>query len=159
MNLMKFKQDILNNGGATISLQTTEYNPTDGYIVGIYGTEEKTDQKIFVSGHVREFIAEHYDQLHQKGNYLGGWLSKGYVYLDVSKKFRVLSEAAVFSEENKQEALWGASEGKEIYVFGSQAEFPVPPSEKKKNALFYAQDTDTLYEWDETAQEYIIYSQ
>ena len=110
----QFRNDILQNGGATYDPTTGEYNPTEGYMVSYIGTEVKRPQEIFITQDVRDFYKRFGSKIEEEGNYIGGWIEKGEVYLDVSTKIMDLYDAVRFAIENDQDAIWDAKRGEEI---------------------------------------------
>lgn len=115
MNLLNFIKDTLNNGGASYNLLTGDYNPNFGYMVAVKGHELKLPITQFHNKSLAEYIASKCHILMTNSNcnmFLGAWVDKGFVYLDVSQlitdKIKALNiaisqnEIAIFDNENKE---------------------------------------------------------
>jgi hypothetical protein len=78
-------------GGFTFN-PVTVTAPHHGYAVGGYGTRDAYDADTFAIASVKDFLERNDAAL--KGNFLGGWIDKGKVYLDVTKVFPENQRAA-----------------------------------------------------------------
>ena len=98
--------------GFTVSLNG-EKTPTVGYVCGGFGTDfmkpldefTELDLLVYVKDNANEFV---------KGAFLGGWVSDGIVYLDVSQVFTDLEFAKLIGRKNKQKALWDLANSQDI---------------------------------------------
>lgn len=113
-NLIEFRKQLINQGGATYSLNTGELNPEDGYFVAIEGREFKVP--FADSNVIAEFCKANIDLLLLPNHFLGGWYFELNFYLDVSQKVEIKSEAIKLGRERNQIAIWDANNDKEIKI-------------------------------------------
>lgn len=118
MNLLNFVNDTLKNGGASFNLLTGEYNPKNGYMVATQGHEIVIPLKKFHNASLADYIAKKSTLLlsgiSNTSLFLGAWIDKGMVYLDISEKVEDRQEAVKLGIERKQKAIWDNFNGKEI---------------------------------------------
>jgi hypothetical protein len=103
------------SGGATLSTVPGVSSPRAGYIVSLPGHEcilhyPSTD----VSKAVREFSLANKAVLAQPGKYLGAWVDKDLLYLDVSQHVAELGTAYELGQRYHQLAIYDVSAGKDI---------------------------------------------
>jgi hypothetical protein len=117
-NLINFKNSIINTGGASYNLLTGEFNPSTGFMVSIKGHEERS---IFNVNNLQYTIARYIrtkaDILLSGENeelFLGGWIDKGDLYLDVSILIENKDEAIRVAIANDQKAYYDCNIGKSI---------------------------------------------
>jgi hypothetical protein len=112
MNLIKFIENVKQNGGASHNINTGEFNPQNGYFASIQGREKIVDKinKVILL----QFIKDNIDLLTDHDNFLGAWTNDGKIYLDVSKKFKDKQFALLFGEVNQQLAIYDANKGEVI---------------------------------------------
>jgi hypothetical protein len=91
-------------GGFTFNPVTVKA-PHHGYAVGGYGTRDAYDADKFAVASVRDFLKRNEAAL--KDNFLGGWIDKGKVYLDVTK---------VFPENQRDAAIKAGRERDQIAI-------------------------------------------
>lgn len=103
----------LSNKGATMN--SIGESPTDGYMVGGYVPTQTVPVAQFVVDDIAAFIEQHASMLDSGDEfYVGTWVSAGLVYLDLSKRFRFLSDALIIGGLHKELAVWSVSAGQEI---------------------------------------------
>lgn len=77
-------QDIVKNGGVTVSLEGNK--PAKGYSYApSKGTEVKIKASDFTEKDVTDYIDKYYRELSKEGNHLGAWEDDGYIYLDIAQ--------------------------------------------------------------------------
>jgi GNAT superfamily N-acetyltransferase len=82
--------------------------PRSGYMVSDFEKEKPIPSKDFFSsrsaskGYIKDYIKENAQELSEKGAYLGGWVYKGKVYLDVSRRYASKKDAVYAVFDNKQ---------------------------------------------------------
>ena len=82
--------------------------PRSGYMVSDFEKEKPIPSKDFFSsrsaskGYIKDYIKENAQELSEKGAYLGGWVYKGKVYLDVSRRYASKKDAVYALFDNKQ---------------------------------------------------------
>lgn len=111
-NLLNFCTAILEDGGATFNLATGT-SPTSGYIVSEAGHEvvmpmmkNEIANQIFVTSAVRQYISDKGYELSLVENYLGAWVDKNKLYLDISRVYDNEDEARAMAIKNNQIAYF-----------------------------------------------------
>jgi len=116
----------ITEGGFSLSLAGDR--PHSGWMVSRFGSERSfsieqlaADQPMsFVPGEpwhdnftheVDRFVADHRDELKQKGTFLGGWIDSNRLYLDVSVNIQDEKEAEQFAMDNQQFAMFNSETG------------------------------------------------
>ena len=110
MNTQKFFQDTLKNGGATLG----HTNPTQGYFVSIKNHEQVIDVKDFTLEVVNQYVEKSAELLDKNYNFLGAWIEKDKVYLDISQLFLDKHQALTIAMEQQQRAIYDISKDKVI---------------------------------------------
>ena len=113
-NLNDFVSFTKKNGGCTFNINTSEINPNRGYSVAIAGRELKVAKAIFTKDNLVNFIHDNLDLLTNDKYFLGGWIDKNYLYLDVVEIIEDLRDAIDFGMDNDQLAIFDCKESKEI---------------------------------------------
>lgn len=108
----QFVADVTRDGGATVSLNG-EALPTHGYFVSDQGGEVIPFEK-FTEDTVRGFAHVHAFELAHAAVYLGGWVSDGQVYLDITRHYFNRVSALNAAAENQQLAIWDVANATEI---------------------------------------------
>jgi hypothetical protein len=111
-NLLDFCDAVLENGGATFNL-VMGTSPTNGYIVSEAGHEvvmpmmkNEVANQIFVTSAVRQYISDKGYELSLVDNYLGAWVDKNKLYLDISRVYDNEDEARAMAIKNNQIAYF-----------------------------------------------------
>lgn len=111
-NLLNFCTAILEDGGATFNIATGT-SPASGYIVSEAGHEvvmpmmkNEIANQIFVTSAVRQYISDKGFELSLVDNYLGAWVDKNKLYLDISRVYDNEDEARAMAIKNNQIAYF-----------------------------------------------------
>lgn len=121
-NLIKFKQSILNNGGASYNLLNGQLNPTDGYMVSIKGHEVVIGENWVYKTqyHIAEYIKEKAiilcGAVTNSRFFIGAWVDDNKLYLDVSMKVTTKEEAEKMAMDNEQKAYYDNGKQETIYL-------------------------------------------
>jgi len=109
--LKEFIKETKKNNGATYNLITGELNPQKGYFVGVEG--KKYDLKN-IGLDIQNFVTENSIKLSDKQKFVGSWIEKGALYLDIVLMFEDLEEAVNEGLKNKEIAIYDANNKKTI---------------------------------------------
>lgn len=120
-NLINFNKSILENGGASYSLLTGEFNPNHGYMVSIKGHETKVNAsgKKSFQYDIAQYIKSKADILISgitDDKFIGAWIDNDYLYLDVSILVDSETEALQIAKENNQLAYFNNETKESIYI-------------------------------------------
>lgn len=122
MNLQQFIKDTIANGGASYNLITGEYNPTTGYMVGLYNKDQVVPLGTAkgLQYDVADFIKDN-AQILLGGTvtdcyFLGSWVHEGEVHLDISANVLDLKEALFLGKKYGQLAIWDCANKCEIKI-------------------------------------------
>lgn len=111
------KNDILNyinnNGGITLNKEGKKAQLKRGFMVSLYGTEYKTNDKKEVLKKINEYINNIQDK---KGLFVGVWLDGGFYYIDYSINIIDEVEALEFGKKNKQISIYDIKENNYLYI-------------------------------------------
>lgn len=113
--LNDFVASIIENGGATYNL-VNGGTVNDGYMVSKKGYEMKFEPESDVKKAVIQFIKEYGFELHDAENFLGAWMEKGILYMDISNNIKDRSEAIRKGYEGGQLAIYDVKNEKTIYL-------------------------------------------
>ena len=110
--------ETMRTGGASVNFKGRA--PKDGYMVSPYKDREAISQ--FTkdkSTEVKTF--KEYQQLNkefiaQKNHYLGAWVDKDKLYLDISVNVRDKAEAMDLAKQNNQLAMWDVAKKEEVTI-------------------------------------------
>lgn len=116
MNLIKFIEESLQNGGGSYNITTGEYNPTDGYMVSMSGYEVVVNLNNFNNATIDKYIKDNIERLTDENNFIGIWVDRGEVYLDVSTKINNLKRACYVGIINNQKAIYDNKAGIAIHL-------------------------------------------
>lgn len=120
-------------GGFTVSAkgEFLELGKTDGYAVGGQSNEASCSVKDWNDSRkrnkfLRDYVKQNVSKLMpETGNYLGGWVDNGRVYLDVSRVVKSEKEATIHAMKTDQDAITDFKKG----------EFPATKDLVKKYGL------------------------
>ena len=118
-NIRNFIESVTTNGGASLNINSGEFNPTNGYFVSVVGAEKKIND--FSGDDLEKYILENSELLNLENVFLGGWMHKGEIYLDCSQQIADKRTAIIKGMERGQIAIFDAENGKEI---------PLPTAQK-----------------------------
>lgn len=113
-NLNDFVNLTKKNGGCTFNINTSEINPNRGYSVAIFGKELKVVKDTFDKDALVDYIHNNLDMLSNDKYFLGGWIDKDYLYLDVVEIIEDLRDAIYFGMNNDQLAIFDCNKQEEI---------------------------------------------
>ena len=116
MNLIKFIEESLQNGGGSYNITTGEYNPADGYMVSLLGYEVVVDLNNFNHTIVDKYIKDNIEQLTDENNFIGIWIDRDEVYIDISTKMHNLKRACYVGIINDQKAIYDNEVGVAIHL-------------------------------------------
>jgi hypothetical protein len=111
-NIRNFIESVTTNGGASLNINSGEFNPTNGYFVSVVGAEKKIND--FSGDDLEKYILENVELLNLENVFLGGWMHKGEIYLDCSQQIADKRTAIIKGMERGQIAIFDAENGKEI---------------------------------------------
>ena len=120
MDIKKFREETLANGGSSVSLCTGVTSPKVGFFAS-YKDSEKVIDFLWHSGSsldklIYDFIIANREELSKLGYFLGGWVEDYTLVLDISKQFATEAECIKFAKENEQKAYYDAKNDKVIYL-------------------------------------------
>lgn len=119
--------------------------PDHGFMVSLSKSGEQVLPVRDVTGAVvADYAALHAAELADPMNYLGGWVYKGKVYLDVSRLFLDKEEALAQARTHNQIGIYDIGEGKTIITATGQYEASVTSLTDKRPA--YAVRTSQSYD-------------
>ena len=107
-NLKQFIEDTKKNNGATYNLNTGEINPSSGFFVGLKGGKGLKNRKDN-SEEIQKFVLRNSTKLSDKDNFLGSWIEKGVLFLDVVVRIDNKNEAIARGKKEEQIAIYDAS--------------------------------------------------
>jgi hypothetical protein len=123
-NLVNFNKAIVSNGGASYNLMTGEFNPNHGYMVSVKDHEQtfnanKSSYQYEIADYVKQraimlmagIVNKSIDRI-----FLGGWIEKGLLYLDVSYLVDTEEEAIQMAKDNDQLAYFNNVTKETIYI-------------------------------------------
>ena len=137
MNILKKFRGLINEaierGGLTVGLGKNDYLKVkefkSGYMVGGYSEEYRAAiddihsmniaglYLILLDLHKQAAQAAGFSQYeYTSGLYLGFWVDNGYLYIEISKKFRSKEAALIEASERKQLAIYDCKNNKSIYL-------------------------------------------
>lgn len=100
---------IDNNGGITLNKQGEKAILKNGFMVSLYGTEYKTNNKKEVLKKVSEYI----EKIKDNNNlFVGVWLDNGFYYVDFSINILHFNDAMEFGKKNKQLTIYDITNNK-----------------------------------------------
>lgn len=104
---------INNNGGITLDKESKKAELKRGFMVSLYGSEYKTNDKKEVSKKINEYINNIQDK---KGLFVGVWLDGGFYYIDYSINIIDRVEALEFGKKNKQISIYNIKDNSYLYL-------------------------------------------
>ena len=105
----------LSEGGFSESLDGL--SPTSGYMTALSKfTEVQIPKKDVTDASIMDFVVENYADLSKPNAYLGGWVEKGTVYLDVSFNYSSLEKALQVAKAGDQLGIYDVVNGETIYL-------------------------------------------
>lgn len=105
----------VSNKGLTIN-PTTYKIPTEGFAVSIPNRDLQVSEDYFNPKVLQNFIDTNKADLVLSNAYVGVWINKGTVYLDISLVTTDLEEAILVGIIGRQKAIFDLTNNKEIYL-------------------------------------------
>lgn len=113
MTAKEILQYILTNNGITYDVKSNnriEHN--FGFYASLKRLGEKIPLKKFCIQDIENFLLTQF----LENEFLGIWIDKDMVYLDITKHFPSLENALKFGKRNKQKAIWDCTNKREIVL-------------------------------------------
>lgn len=101
----KLYDEVFENGGLTLDKEYKKISQKDGYMCSILGYEIKIALEDCNFEEVKE-IATNYQKILKNNLYLGFWIEKGFLYIDISKWYTKRSDALKAGKINKQISVY-----------------------------------------------------
>ena len=114
MNLQKFFEAIIQNGGASYSITSGELNPNFGYFVSASKNDFRVPFNQFHKQIIIDFVYKNAIALSEENCFLGGWISNNQVVLDVVDHIEDRRRALYQGMTNNKEAIFNANIGEDI---------------------------------------------
>ena len=115
MSLQRFINDCLSGKGASYNISTGDFNPRSGYMVSIRGHERILDNPD--RDQVLQYIKDKSGECaSDDALYYGGWRPDR-LYLDLSRRYEILSEAMRAGRDAGQIEIWDCAAGRGIPVY------------------------------------------
>ena len=110
----KIIEYVKNNGGITLTDKGEKAELTKGFMVSLFGTEYKTENKREMIEKVNEYLEKIKDN--SKGLFVGVWLEDGTYYVDFSINIIDKIEALEFGKKHKQKSIYNINEDSYLYL-------------------------------------------
>lgn len=106
-------KEILKSGGATLTKELKALEKNDGYMVSKIGCE-----KTFTLDNLKDLEKEviNYRNKLKNNEYIGIWIDKDIIYLDISKHYTTKDKAIKSGIKNKQLAIYDLKNNKSVYL-------------------------------------------
>ena len=112
---------VTKDGGFTFHDATGD-GPSEGYMVSVAKNNEvKVPLRDLTSAHVADYMSLHQQELKDPNNFLGGWVHKGNVYLDISRHTQDRNEAMKLARANQQLGIYDIGKGETLMTEKEQA--------------------------------------
>ena len=108
---MKIMEETLKRGGCTYDVRVKQFYRGNGYIVSMGLYEYRVSLDAFNDEVIASYIACHWHDLCRENRYLGTWIDKNTVYLDISLEFETKSKAIWYAIKNDQKSIYNIKEG------------------------------------------------
>ncbi|MGN0966302.1 MAG: hypothetical protein ACI4OP_01735 [Candidatus Coprovivens sp.] len=133
---------INNNGGITLDKESKKAELKKGFMVSLYGSEYKTNDKKEVPKKINEYINNIQDK---EGLFVGVWLDGGFYYVDYSINIIDEVEALEFGKKNKQISIYNIKDNSYLYIkdysFSKYYTIYEVIKDKNENIIDYKIDT------------------
>jgi GNAT superfamily N-acetyltransferase len=107
--------------GFSIDMRT-KTSPKDGFIASDSGAERSLDwakassSRENLRNEIVKYVLDHAELLDGAGAFFGGWVDKGVLYFDVSRRYASRSEGVRAGFQNEQKAIYDVVEDSYIYM-------------------------------------------
>lgn len=139
MELNKLINDIICKGGATLDRDLQPINTKKGYMVSYFETEKTFDLNGIDYKEVSNLILKRQTDL-KKNEYLGFWVYKGKLYIDISINIIDLEQAKQVGITNNQLSIYDLSNDSSIQIMQDITEYIIYKNDR------YIKAFDTLKE-------------
>lgn len=133
---------INNNGGITLNKESKKAEFKRGFMVSLYGSEYKTNDKKEVLKKINEYIE---NIQNKQGLFVGVWLDGGFYYVDYSINILDRVEALEFGKKNKQISIYNIKDNSYLYIkdynFSKYYTIYKVIKDKNENIIDYKIDT------------------
>jgi hypothetical protein len=123
MNLLTVFNSIMATRGATYNVNTSELNPSTGYMVAQKGFEKVVELDGELGLNQFQYEVRNYwtkdvwDQLYNRTDiYMGFWVNQGKLYIDLVERIENRETAIAEGLRNNQIAIWDAFLQKNIHL-------------------------------------------
>ncbi len=108
-------KEIIKQGGSTLTSNLEVANIKNGFMVSILGYEKKFDCEDVTN--INDYIIELQAKIKSKqGYFIGLWVFKNEVYIDISINIIDKSDALEFGKKNKQISIYNIENGNTIDI-------------------------------------------
>ena len=111
--MKKLIDEILKNGGATLTSTLQNADLKNGYMVSEVGAE-----RVFGLDEVEaieETLIEYSEKI-TSSQYVGAWVDGNKLYIDISRHYKSQKQALRVGADNKQLAIFDIARGESIYI-------------------------------------------
>lgn len=122
MNIYDALASLKATKGFSFNINTGELNPRTGFMVAVSKDQEKIVSNIArykdsaILEDIKSFCQENAEKLADHDNWLGGWIEKGSLFLDVSEIFYSRSLAEIACRQRDQLAYFDNKLGEAIFI-------------------------------------------
>lgn len=118
MNLLKFIQKTIENGGASYN---PEYGtqPENGYMVSIKDVSTISSLDL-IEDEIQKIVLSNASMFLEKDIYMGSWIDDGKIYIDISKNVQEIKSAIRLGMLNDQLAIYDLNNGRDIKLKARQ---------------------------------------
>lgn len=110
MSFKELKNELIKNGGLTLAADYTKATEKNGFYVSKIGYEKIIDFESL------EENLKKYSKMLLKNEYIGLWINKGLLYIDITKHYKNKKEALKIGIKNKQLAIFDIKNNKSIDI-------------------------------------------
>ena len=110
MNFKELKNELIKNGGLTLTADYMKASEKNGFYVSKIGYEKIIDFKSLEN----ELLI--YSKMLLKNEYIGLWINNNKLYIDITKHYKNKKEALKIGIKNKQLAIYDIKQNKNIYI-------------------------------------------
>ena len=114
MSENKIIEYIKNNGGITLTKKGEQAELKKGFMVSLFGTEYKTENKREMIDKVKEYLEK--IENNNDGLFVGVWLDSGSYYVDFSINIIDKVEALEFGKKHKQKSIYNINNDSYLYL-------------------------------------------
>ena len=139
MELKELINDIICKGGATLDRDLQPIDTKTGYMVSYFETEKTYDLSDIDYKEISNLILKRQTDL-KENEYLGFWVYKGKLYIDISINIKSLEQAQKVGIDNNQLSIYDLSNDTSIQIMQEVTEYIVYKNDR------YIKAFDTLKE-------------